>query len=387
MFAAASAMVFLGPQAPPMPPPAAAVLEVEDPLDPLSAGGGGGMGGWGAEEAVVATAAGGAGGGAMKDNEQHRGESFNSGLPSPPLGSPVALLGSAGSGFAAAGAAEGRQGQDSGHGQPGGAAEFRRGSSRSPPADTLLSLGSPKSSSPVGGGRSGSGTPSVFGEVKYSTSVGCSVNCFHGSVLEASCFGTFSRFNKNSECVTATVSADCGVERDVQRWLGFDLELLGSPVADDNPLGLTLFHFPSELRLRFRFSCSAKLQTVSTRSIGWQIGPRRSLRAYPRPPLRSLSLSGHGHGHGHLGVPARRGTLDSPLLGDHPMAELTEGEERGRVVLSSTDDGGGGASGLGQGQQQHARVSGLLKNEMSALPSLAGFGMGGSVSFAVRARI
>lgn len=64
------------------------------------------------------------------------------------------------------------------------------------------------------------------------------------------------------------------------------------------------------------------------------------------------------------------------------MAELTEGEESGRVILPATDDGSGGVSGLGQGQQQqqHARVSGLLKNEMSALPSLAGFGMGGSVS-------
>lgn len=65
------------------------------------------------------------------------------------------------------------------------------------------------------------------------------------------------------------------------------------------------------------------------------------------------------------------------------MVELTEGEESGGVVLPATDDGGGGAGGLGLGQQQqqqHARVSGLLKNEMSALPSLAGFGMGGSVS-------
>lgn len=90
---------------------------------------------------------------------------------------------------------------------------------------------------------------------------------------------------------------------------------------------------------------------------------------------------GGGAGHGH--VPAKRGSLESPLPGDHMMAELTEGEESGGVVLPATDDGGGGAGSLGQGQQQqqHARVSGLLKNEMSALPSLAGFGMGGSVSF------
>lgn len=158
VFAAASAMVFLGPQAPPMPPSSAAVPELDDPLDPSSAGGGG----WGTEEAVVATAAGGAGGGARKDSEHHHGEHFNVGLPSSPLTSPVAVLGSAEDGFVAAGAAEG--GQDSGHGQLGGAAEFRRGNSSSPPTDMLLSSGSPTSRSPVGGGRGGGG-PSVFGEV------------------------------------------------------------------------------------------------------------------------------------------------------------------------------------------------------------------------------
>lgn len=79
-------------------------------------------------------------------------------------------------------------------------------------------------------------------------------------------------------------------------------------------------------------------------------------------------------------VLAKRGSLQSPPVADHQMAELLEGED------IATGDGGGGvggaAAGGGQGQQQqHARVSGLLKSEMSALPSLAGFGMGGSVSF------
>lgn len=96
--------------------------------------------------------------------------------------------------------------------------------------------------------------------------------------------------------------------------------------------------------------------------------------------FRSVSSSVDGPGHGR--VSAKRGSLESPLLGDIPMAELTEGEESSGVVLPFTDDGGG-AGGLGQ----HARVSGLLKNEMSALPSLAGFGMGGSVSFRVYARV
>lgn len=158
VFAAASAMVFLGPQPPPMPPPAAAVPELDEPLDPSSAA----RGGWGTEEAVVATAA----GGARQDNEHNRGEPFNVGLSSPPLASPGALFGSVEGGFAALGAADGGQaGPDSGHGQPGGPVEFRvRGSSTSPPADMLLSSGSPASRSPVGGGRGGGG-PSVFGEV------------------------------------------------------------------------------------------------------------------------------------------------------------------------------------------------------------------------------
>lgn len=164
VFAAASAMVFLGPQAPPMPPPAP---DLDDPLDPLSAGGGG----WGTEEAMAATAAGGAmaAGGVRKDSEHYRGENFNAGLSSPPLASPIALLGSA-DGFAAPGAAEGRQDSGHGHGQLGGPVEIRRGNSRSPPVDMVLSSGSPTSRSPVGGGRGGDGGgPSVFGEVRSRT--------------------------------------------------------------------------------------------------------------------------------------------------------------------------------------------------------------------------
>lgn len=151
-----------------MPPPPAAVPELDDPLDPSSAGGGGG---WGTEEVMVATAVGGAGGGSTKDSEHHRGETFNVGLSSPPLTSPAALLGSADGGFAAAGAAEGRQDGGHVHAQPGGAAEFRREKSRSPPADMLLSSGSPTSRSPEGGGRSGGG-PSVFGEVSQKLCAG-----------------------------------------------------------------------------------------------------------------------------------------------------------------------------------------------------------------------
>lgn len=64
------------------------------------------------------------------------------------------------------------------------------------------------------------------------------------------------------------------------------------------------------------------------------------------------------------------------------MTELAQGEESGAAFLGAAAGGGGGAAAAGGGgqAQQQLRVSGLLKNEMSALPSLAGFGMGGSVS-------
>lgn len=70
------------------------------------------------------------------------------------------------------------------------------------------------------------------------------------------------------------------------------------------------------------------------------------------------------------------------------MTELAQGEESAAAFLGAAAAGGVGvgggggdaaAGGGGQAQQQ-LRVSGLLKSEMSALPSLAGFGMGGNVS-------
>lgn len=113
-----------------------------------------------------------------------------------------------------------------------------------------------------------------------------------------------------------------------------------------------------------------------------QIGPQRSLRAYPRHAFRRISSTGGALGH----ALSKRGSSQSPPHADHTVVELLEGEEGGGMVLATSGDGGGAvgaggaAAGGGQGHKHHPRAPGLLKSEMSALPSLAGFGMGGSVS-------
>ena len=250
MFAAASAMVFLGPQPPPMPPPAAAAPDLDDPLDPSSAGGGGG---WGAEEAVGATAA----GGVRKDNEHNRGEKFNVGLSSPPLASPRALFGSAEGGFAALGAADGGQGgADNSYGQPGGHVEFRRGSSTSPPADMLLSSGSPTSRSPVGGGRGGGG-PSVFSEVGWSCVAGVSSSAPWCSAVVFELFSEYGVFRamsgfrtKQQRILTVTFLTD----RELKPRSGVVLEPLGSP-AHDNLCPYSLIDLPLRLRLLLGENC------------------------------------------------------------------------------------------------------------------------------------
>lgn len=104
------------------------------------------------------------------------------------------------------------------------------------------------------------------------------------------------------------------------------------------------------------------------------------MRSFHRPALRSRTFSSLG---GAGQVAAKRGSLQSPILGDPTIPEMTEGEESNDgISFTAAGDLGtavDAAAGGGQGQQ-HPRVMSLFRSEMSALPSLAGFGMGGSVS-------
>lgn len=184
VFAAASAMVFLGPQAPPMPAAADPPSEPEQdngPIDPSSAVDGDPEAGVGDVVAAAATAA--AGAAAMRRAGEHYGEENYHGASSPAPVSPVAVPGpidgsgggevvGGGGGSAMTGVVPalgrsapgvldgGREG--SGHAQPGAVAEYRRGSSSSPtPNSFWMSSVSPTDRSPAGGG------PSVLGEVGF----------------------------------------------------------------------------------------------------------------------------------------------------------------------------------------------------------------------------
>ncbi|CAM9189340.1 unnamed protein product, partial [Hapterophycus canaliculatus] len=274
VFAASSVMVFLGPQALPMPttaPPSPAP-EPEEPLEPSS-----GIDASGVAEVGIATSAPVAGepntapspnvGGARRAGEHFRGEKY-SGLSSSLSASPIPVLGSVGSrhGLTLTELLEARQ-EGGRHGQHGGGVADNRGESWGfTTADSLqMSPTSPDRRSPFPGG------PSVLGE----------------------------------------------------------------------------------------------------------IGPRRSLRNFNRPAFRSRTFSSLG---GAGQATTKRGSLQSPS-GDPAIPEMTEGEESSDdVIFPAAGDLGnavGAAGGGGQGQQ-HPRVLSLLKSEMSALPSLAGFGMGGS---------
>lgn len=191
VFAAASAMVFLGPQAPPMPAAAAPPSEPEQNGGPigLSSGVGGdpeaGMGDATAGAAATAAPAGaGAGAGAMRRAGEHYREQNYHGASSPAPASPVAVPGLIdGSGVStetsvvpalgrsAPGALDGGR-EGSGHAQPGAAVEYRRGSSSSPTPNSLwMSSVSPTDRSPGGGGLS------VLGEVGFVCG-GCVVIAF-----------------------------------------------------------------------------------------------------------------------------------------------------------------------------------------------------------------